>query len=180
MTSAEDVTFEVTAPLYAVTKGDGQSYKQGSNDGLTFRFSGPLDDFTGLLMDGENVPPDAYTASKGSTVIALKTSYLDTLSTGGHTLAAAWRDGSRTETTFSVEPKGRQTGGKTDEKLGNGRERDSAEAVNDGMKQVAVKAKTGASGKSELAATGDSTAAVCAGLMVCAALCFTVAIVRRN
>lgn len=38
---AGDVTFDVTAPLYAATKGDGQAYAKDGEAGLTFRFSGP-------------------------------------------------------------------------------------------------------------------------------------------
>ena len=39
---ASDVTFDVTAPLYAATKGDGQAYTKGGEGSLTFRFSGPM------------------------------------------------------------------------------------------------------------------------------------------
>ena len=113
---AGDVTFDVTAPLYAATKGDGQAYAKDGEAGLTFRFSGPLDEFTRLLVDGTEVSAENYTATRGSTIIELRPSYLDTLAGGGHTVTAVWKDGTATDASFTVEGKaqGEQAGGKTD------------------------------------------------------------------
>lgn len=168
--SADDVTFEVTAPLYAATKGDGQTFRQGSGDGLTFRFSGPLEEFTGLTLDGADVPADAYTATKGSTVVKLKASYLDTLAAGEHTIAAVWKDGSRTEATFSIEAKEQQTGGKTEEKPVDNKKKDGSGTVGKDGQKATAKAQNDTAGKATLAATGDQTAAVCAGLVLVAGI----------
>ncbi len=113
---AGDVTFDVTAPLYAATKGDGQAYAKGGEFGLTFRFSGPLDEFTRLLVDGTEVSAGNYTATRGSTIIELRPAYLDTLAAGGHTVTAVWKNGTATDASFIVDEKGQggQTNGKTD------------------------------------------------------------------
>lgn len=105
---AGDVTFDVTAPLYAATKGNGQAYAKDGGVGLTFRFSGPLDEFARLLVDGNEVSAENYTTTKGSTIIELRPAYLDTLAAGGHTVTAVWKDGTSTDASFTVEgrPKG--------------------------------------------------------------------------
>lgn len=112
---AGDVTFDVTAPLYAATKGDGQAYAKGGGVGLTFRFSGPLDEFTRLLVDGNEVSAGNYTATRGSTIIGFKPTFLDTLAAGGHTVTAVWKDGTTTDASFAVEEKG-QGGGRRAER----------------------------------------------------------------
>ena len=43
-----------------------------------------------------------YTAKEGSTIITLKASYLNTLSTGTHTVEILWTDGSA-NTTFTIK-----------------------------------------------------------------------------
>ena len=89
---------------------------KGGGVGLTFRFSGPLDEFTRLLVDGTEVSAGNYTATRGSTIIDLRPAYLDTLAAGGHTITAVWKDGTATDASFTVEGKGQggQTSGKTD------------------------------------------------------------------
>lgn len=99
----------MTAPLYAATKGGGQAYTKGGGVGLTFRFSGPLDEFTRLLVDGTEVSAGNYTATRGSTIIDLRPAYLDTLAAGGHTITAVWKDGTATDASFTVEGRAKGT-----------------------------------------------------------------------
>ena len=42
--------------------------------------------FTGVKVDGNLIDKSNYTAKKGSTIITLKASYLNTLSAGTHTV----------------------------------------------------------------------------------------------
>ena len=97
-------------------------------------------------------------------------SYLDTLTAGGHALAAVWKDGSRTEAIFTVTAKEEQDTGKTDVKPADDRKQDgSSTAMMDGQK-VPAKAQNGTAGEAALAAKGDQTVAVCAGLVLVAGI----------
>lgn len=174
---AGDVTFDVTAPLYAATKGNGQAYAMGGGVGLTFRFSGPLEEFTRLLVDGNEVSTGNYTATRGSTIIKLRPAYLDTLAAGGHTVTAVWKDGTATDASFTVEGKGQggQTSGKTDVDSPGGNKSDPATPEKD-----ADEASTKWSGRTtadepKLAATGDSAWMASIALAMAATACFTAA-----
>lgn len=174
---AGDVTFDVTAPLYAATRGDGQAYAKGGGVGLTFRFSGPLDEFTRLLVDGNEASAENYTATKGSTIIELRPAYLDTLAAGGHTVTAVWKDGTATDASFIVDEKGQggQTSGKTDvDSPGDNKSDPTTPEKN------ADEASTKRSGRTttdepKLAATGDSAWMASIALAMAATACFTAA-----
>lgn len=174
---AGDVTFDVTAPLYAATKGDGQAYAKDGEAGLTFRFSGPLDEFTRLLVDGTEVSAENYTATRGSTIIELRPSYLDTLAGGGHTVTAVWKDGTATDASFTVEGKaqGEQAGGKTDvDSLGDNKS-DPATPEKDADEAATKKSGRTTADEPKLAATGDSTWMASITLAMAATACFTAA-----
>lgn len=174
---AGDVTFDVTAPLYAATKGDGQAYAKDGEAGLTFRFSGPLDEFTRLLVDGTEVSAENYTATRGSTIIELRPSYLDTLAGGGHTVTAVWKDGTATDASFTVEGKaqGEQAGGKTDVDSPGDNKSDPATPEKDADEAATKKSGRTTADEPKLAATGDSTWMASITLAMAATACFTAA-----
>ena len=174
---AGDVTFDVTAPLYAATKGDGQAYAKDGKAGLTFRFSGPLDEFTRLLVDGTEVSAENYTATRGSTIIELRPSYLDTLAAGGHTVTAVWKDGTATDASFTVEGKaqGEQAGGKTDVDSPGDNKSDPATPEKDADEAATKKSGRTTADEPKLAATGDSTWMASIALAMAATACFTAA-----
>lgn len=174
---AKDVTFDVTAPLYAATKGNGQVYRKGSASVLTFRFSGPLDEFARLLVDGSETPAENYTATKGSTIVEFKPAFLDSLAAGSHTVTAVWKDGTTTDASFAVEEKGQggQTGGKTDASSSDGTKDDSVTNEKDDGRASAENPRRTAGDKSKLAATGDSTWIANIVLTTAAAACFMTA-----
>lgn len=174
---AKDVTFDVTAPLYAATKGNGQVYRKGSANVLTFRFSGPLDEFARLLVDGTETSAENYTATKGSTIVEFKPAFLDSLAAGSHTVTAVWKDGTTTDASFAVDEKGQegQTGGKTDASSSDGTKDDSVTNEKDDGRASAEKPRRTAGDKSKLAATGDSTWIVNIVLTTAAAACFMTA-----
>ena len=174
---AGDVTFDVTAPLYAATKGDGQAYAKDGEASLTFRFSGPLDEFTRLLVDGTEVSAENYTATRGSTIIELRPSYLDTLAGGGHTVTAVWKDGTATDASFTVEGKaqGEQAGGKTDVDSPGDNKSDPATPEKDADEAATKKSGRTTADEPKLAATGDSTWMASIALAMAATACFTAA-----
>ena len=83
------------------------SYKwvNGSSGTLYIRFDHAYDGFEGLQVDGKDVDRSNYTSSSGSTDIWLKSAYLNTLSSGTHTLTAKYAGGETVKTSFSVEGK---------------------------------------------------------------------------
>lgn len=174
---AGDVTFDVTAPLYAATKGNGQAYAKGGGVGLTFRFSGPLDEFARLLVDGNEVSAENYTTTKGSTIIELRPAYLDTLAAGGHTVTAVWKDGTSTDASFTVEGKtqGEQAGGKTDVDSPGDNKGDPATPEKDADEASTKRSGHTTADEPKLATTGDSAWMASIALAMAATACFTAA-----
>ena len=89
---------------YDIIKGENGKYTQGGSKGLSFTANGAYSKFSGILMDNKVVDPKHYTAESGSTIVTLKASYLDTLSTGKHTLTVVYTDG-ETSCEFSIAAK---------------------------------------------------------------------------
>ena len=89
---------------YDIIEGDGSSWTQGSNTALSFTANGAFSKFVGIKVGGKNVDKANYEAKSGSTVITLKTSYLDTLAAGEYTLTVVYTNGS-TDGTFKIAAK---------------------------------------------------------------------------
>ena len=98
----DDLT--AAAVAYKIVKGDNGMWTKGSTSGLPFTANGAYSKFTGILVDNKVVDSKHYTAESGSTVITLKASYLDTLSTGKHTLTVVYTDG-ETSCEFNIAAK---------------------------------------------------------------------------
>ena len=79
---------------YAITEGTGSSYALQSGSSLTVRGNGDFSKFTGIKVDGVQIGAENYEAKSGSTIVTLKSSYLDTLAAGTHSLEILWTDGS--------------------------------------------------------------------------------------
>ena len=88
-------------PEYRITAGANGVWTKGSETGLTFRANGPIEKFTGIQVDGKTLDSDDYTASSGSTVVTLETTYLETLTEGKHHLTVLYNDG-QCGTSFTV------------------------------------------------------------------------------
>ena len=105
---------------YEAASGSGSTWTKGSTDPVTLTFKRATDDertfdlFKGVEVDGKAVPEkDAsgkanWTAKKGSLILSLQPSFLETLSTGKHTVTAVFDDGSASAT-FTVEAKASPT-----------------------------------------------------------------------
>ena len=85
---------------YTVTGGAGSTWTKGSSATVTITVKRSPDDdscfshFTGVEIDGTAQVRDTdYTAVSGSTVITLKASALQKLSTGSHTVTVNFDDG---------------------------------------------------------------------------------------
>lgn len=99
---------------YDIIKQSSNSYVKGSGKILSFTANGYYAEygsyaanaygkFVGVEVDGKVVDAKNYTAKAGSTVITLKSSYLDSLSTGKHTIKINYIDGSTDgEDTFRI------------------------------------------------------------------------------
>lgn len=78
---------------YEVIKGHGSKWEKGSVGALTITANGPARKFKELRIDKKVVDPSHYTYRSGSTIITLKASFLQTLSTGKHTIQVVFNDG---------------------------------------------------------------------------------------
>ena len=77
-----DGTLTILAAGSSSTDTPGTAYHGGT---YTLRSDAAYKDFQKLLIDGNEVNPSNYTVKEGSTVITLKSSYVDTLRPGTHT-----------------------------------------------------------------------------------------------
>lgn len=78
------------------TEGDGQEYDASEDDALSFRLNIDYDNFqsTGVvLIDGEEVDKEFYTATSGSTILTFDTDYVNSLENGDHTIRVNVIDG---------------------------------------------------------------------------------------
>ncbi|MEG2687079.1 MAG: hypothetical protein RR954_08185, partial [Christensenellaceae bacterium] len=95
----------VEIPSPVITAGAGSTYQISNGKDMTVTCTGALEDLTGIYIDGKSVDKNNYTLETGSTILKLKSSYLDTLSTGKHTLKFQYRDNASAETDFIIATK---------------------------------------------------------------------------
>lgn len=69
-----------------ITAGANGVWQKGSKEGLSFTSNAAFDTFLEVQVDGKNIDAVNYEVREGSTIVTLKTSYLETLSVGKHTL----------------------------------------------------------------------------------------------
>lgn len=104
--SKDDTVISKTAPK--ITGGNNVKWKQSSSDTLKFRSDADFTDFVCVLVDGNEISSAYYTKTAGSIVIELKTSYLNTLKPGNHTLTIRSKTGDAVAN-FSVDAKATTT-----------------------------------------------------------------------
>ena len=78
---------------YQIIAGNGSKWTLGDNGSISMIANGSLEKFIGIKVDGKTVDAANYTMKSGSTIITLKSTYLDTLSVGKHTLTVIYSDG---------------------------------------------------------------------------------------
>lgn len=89
------------APEYTITKGNAAKWTLKSTKTLSFTADGDFGKFVGVSVDGKRISDSNYAAKKGSTVITLKSAYLNTLKKGEHTITIHFDDG-KAEGSFTI------------------------------------------------------------------------------
>lgn len=87
---------------YEITDGAGSEWTKNSDESITITGNGDFAKFVGVKVDGKFIDEANYTTKSGLTIVALKSSYLNTLSVGEHTFEIVWEDG-LASTTFTVK-----------------------------------------------------------------------------
>ena len=91
---------------YKLTGGNNSVWRKDSKKDLTFTANGGYGRFTTngsvVKVDGTAIEAKHFTAKEGSTVVTLKSSYLQTLKLGKHTVSIVYADGSA-DGSFTVE-----------------------------------------------------------------------------
>ena len=90
-----------SAKAPVITKGTDAEWRSGTRTGLTFTSDAEFADFLSVKVDNRVVDSEDYDVKEGSTVVTLKSSYLETLTAGKHTLTISSRSGDA-ETSFTL------------------------------------------------------------------------------
>lgn len=93
---------EESKTSYKIIEGTESSYVLQSGNSLTIRVDAEFSKFAGIKVDGVQIGKDNYDVKSGSTIVTLKSSYLNTLTAGTHNLEMLWTDGSAS-TTFTIQ-----------------------------------------------------------------------------
>lgn len=144
-----DKTDEPNVPKsdnYQIIDGANSSYVAGGGEELSIRGNGDFSKFAGVKVDGNLVDPNYYTAKEGSTIIILKSSYMNTLSAGTHTFEILWTDGSAS-TTFTINANPADSNSQSNN--------DSANQNNNSSTNVSL--QNNANKKDAVPKTGDTT-----------------------
>lgn len=91
--TTEPETSEPETIEYKITKGDKATWYVNSAKSLSFTADGDFDSFQSVKIDGKNLPEKYYTVKSGSTVVTLKSAFLQKLGTGKHTITILFEDG---------------------------------------------------------------------------------------
>ena len=85
-----------------IIEGANGTWQKGTKDGLSFTSNAAFAHFQKVQVDGKDLDASNYTVKEGSTIVTLKTSYLETLSVGKHTLSIVSDTGTAT-TEFTIK-----------------------------------------------------------------------------
>lgn len=104
---AENKVVEVSYKIsqYDFIEGENQKYIRGTNKDMSFEIDALYRLFTSdskIYIDGEEITSDDFNSKEGSTIIAIKEDFMNTLSFGAHTFKAEFGGGGYAETTFTV------------------------------------------------------------------------------
>ena len=87
---------------YEIIKGADSEIVIPTNEDLIIEIDANHELFDKLLIDGEEVNPDNYSVTKGSTVITIYSNYLNTLTTGNHIIDVLFKNDKSVSTTLKV------------------------------------------------------------------------------
>lgn len=103
---------EIAILVPEIIDGKGQTMVVDAAKDLSFRSSAPLAFFQKVLVDDKEVAAENYVLTEGSTIVTLKTSFLNTLGVGEHRLSVVSTTGTA-ETTFTVAEAAKPAPGQT-------------------------------------------------------------------
>lgn len=128
--ASKDEMIPKLAPTITETVNTG--YTQGVKDSMIFKSEAAFEDFIGVLVDGEVLDTNQFTAAKGSTIVTLKPEYLDTLPAGEHLLEMRFTSGTASAP-FSITAKNNNTNedNNTDDKENKNDNTDENDNMND-------------------------------------------------
>ena len=89
---------------YTILYGANQTYQK---EDVVIKTSGDLEKLRDIMLNGAKLSPDFYSLASGSTILTIKSSYLDTLSAGTYTVTFVYEDG-EVETSLII-PEGTST-----------------------------------------------------------------------
>lgn len=108
----QGATEEIAILVPEIIDGKGQTMVVDAAKDLSFRSSAPLAFFQKVLVDDKEVAAENYVLTEGSTIVTLKTSFLNTLGVGEHRLSVVSTTGTA-ETTFTVAEAAKPAPGQT-------------------------------------------------------------------
>lgn len=79
---------------YSILDGNNQTYIVDTNIDIIIKSDGDLNKLEGIKVDGKLIDEENYETKNGSTILTLKSSYLNDLDIGSHTLEFVYNDGS--------------------------------------------------------------------------------------
>ena len=92
----------VIAKLPKLLSGANAEWSKGKKEGLTFSVDANISDFIGVKVDQKELDPSMYEVRSGSTIITLKPSYLESLSSGKHEIRMEFKSGT-IQTYFTIK-----------------------------------------------------------------------------
>lgn len=104
VSDTEWFSYGETLPYEVVVEGDDDTWNPDSEEGLTFTSDGDHTFFSGIKVDGVELPEDAYTVDEETMAVTLTPEFLATLEEGEHTLTIVYNDG-EASTSFVVGAK---------------------------------------------------------------------------
>ena len=96
---SEDTVTKKLAP--SILDGANSEWRKGDENGLTFSSDAAFSDFVEVLVDGNPVASENYERQDSGIIVELKSSYLETLAEGEHTLTIRSASGDAT-TLFTI------------------------------------------------------------------------------
>jgi len=150
------------AVAYKIVEGNGSSIREDSDGNLHFKANGAYSKFTSIKVDNHVIDAQYYTAESGSTIITLKSGFLDKLSVGTHSLAVMYTDGEATGS-FTITEKPALPGEKNESNEGTVSEMNGGTSTATNIGMSAVESVTLAQGASSdnsgqnVPETGDGT-----------------------
>ncbi len=100
-TKSIDLDDTIIEKLPKIIEGNGQTITQGQGASLEFKSNARYEDFQRVEIDGAVLGEVNYTVKSGSTIVTLKSEYLDTLSVGLHKINIVSISGTAS-TTFTI------------------------------------------------------------------------------